>query len=166
MESHNSTSLKPLHHSKLFFSRICMSEGVRIFPNPLLKFSLPRIICPTSIFDWNGSGVLSFFFGAPMPSLVQGGGWGGGLWWHGWGLEGWLLKAESHSRDFSNFYWCHLLPSDPGGIETPSLQEYRPLWLETRKRVAVISRPISSGQKCPLLIWGSPSNTNGGWGLC
>ena len=93
-----------------------MSKGVRIFPNPLLQFSLPRIICPTSVFDWNGSGVLSFFFGAPVPSLVRSGGvelGGGCWWWHGWGLEGWLLKAESHSRDSSNFF--------TGAISSPQI---------------------------------------------
>lgn len=92
-----------------------MSKGVRIFPNPLLQFSLPRIMCPTSIFDWNGSGVLSFLFGTPMPSLVWGGGGGvaGGWWWHGWGLEDWLLKAESHSRDSSNFF--------TGAISSPQI---------------------------------------------
>lgn len=39
------------------------------------------------------------------------GGWG--WWWHGWGLEGWLLKAESHSRDFSNYF--------TGAISSPQI---------------------------------------------
>lgn len=44
------------------------------------------------------------------------------------------------------------LSSDPGGSETPALQEHRPLRPETRKRVAGVSRPVSPGQSRPLSL--------------
>lgn len=114
----------------------------------------------------NGSGVLGFFFGPPMPPSAPARIFRGsersmnGVW------RASCLRANPGRVPFYLSNRPHLIPSDPGGFETPSLQEHRPLWLETRKRVAGISRPISPGQLYPLEIRGSPVNTGGRWGCC